>query len=309
MTAASKPARTVASPRYHSRLGIVVARELRGFFLDSKIGWFLVAFAILIVPYALYMMHDVGALSPQNVDQDLRRSFAEHLLPLGIGPILLSSIWSNQDAAMREPLLVTAAKRHDLVFGRLLAAVVAWFGISLLAALELALLPQVPGLVSWRPFLGYFHPDLAFVVRLTLAWTVCGCGTFALFAYAPNIPEPSPHQYLWVIFLIPTVVALLKLPENVYLSALIPMANTMSGVNAAFAQLPLDPRVHSRTPPLALGWNAPHLWLITVVGASISAVVLSILTVRSLDRGEILSNTAKRIREPLFDRVNRFFGG
>ncbi len=302
MSVISQPIPTIAKSRYRSRLGIIIAKELGDIVLRRPgLGVFLRA-AFLVVPMTLVCARMISGVHGQDPlpsrpmfeDNTMRMQFPNELwivsmiLPMMVGLF----IGQTEDRGTLEPLLVTAARRWEIIAGKQLAFGLAWFGFVLIQVAMLAVLPHISAVVSWCPFLNYFHPTMAFFVKLALVSTFGGWSGYAAFSLL------SMSLRATGILLVIIVSCIFSLAGQ-YCSTLwpllgfTPLINMANGLSAVFADLPYDPRIQDPAPHFGAAWDHPHFWLVAVVGAAVTTSVLAALMVRGLRSGELMTNTAK----------------
>jgi len=304
MTTTSKSISPVVKPRYHSRLGVIVAKELGDKFQRSRRGRVIIVMALLIVPISLYLARQAAYGSSYTTDPFMENMDMRRQLPLHLSMLILAGtiLWrkeaagDREEAMMLEPLLATATKRWELVLGRLLAFAIAWLGVTAIITLSLATELRIPAIVAWCPFLSYFHSNVTFFAQFALAYLLYGCCTFAGWEFVMLLRNKRGSIEFFaaiLLMLIPLIAVILGTNWASYLLGFGPL-NNGAPISAAFSQLPLDPRVHFRTVELANEYHKPYLWLCLVVETAITTMTLSIMTARGLDRGDSLWNTARR---------------
>lgn len=291
------------SPHYHSRLRIIIAKEIGDIFQRSFTGWILVGFALLVIPYDIaqiyftqYKMRDAieFSSSPFMQNMTLRSAFSTNLWIAAIfGPFMVAMTGrQKKDDAVLEPLIATATRRRELVVGRLIAFATAWFGVACTISIMLALAPNIPLAISCCPFLGYFHPGPKFFLEFVVGWTLGGCSLFAMVDTFVGQPIKSKPVTL-AIFLIIALFLTARFPGNELLASLVPVQSAISGVAAAFANLPLDPRVHLPPGYINTIWHNKNIWADSVIGDVITTAALVALYARSLRDAVSASNTSK----------------
>jgi len=309
MGVSSKPMhRSLAKSRYHSRLGVILAKEFGDIFKRSATGWGLLVLAMLAVPAILYIFKSgdysaPGSLgeyarSPVQSDGIMRQSFAMMLLGMAgtFGPVILPVMSMRDNAGTLEPLLVTATRRWELFAGRVLAFGIFWMGIGIVLAAVLGAAPQIPAVVSWCPFLSYFHPNGVFALKFILIWTINGA---LMLTAAESVAYLNTVRSVKLFGLALSAAAMVALavPKAWLFAAFVPIMSGLFGIQSVFNQLPYNADVHIQRHTSLLPSEHPHFWILSIVGALTTTIVLTTLMALSRqDGGLLLKAAAKRKR-------------
>lgn len=304
MTAASSPISRGMRPRYHSRLGIIIAKELGDFFLRTTTGWIYLAAAFLVVPAVLafvrLMLSNVSlgahAHDPILEDGNMRNVFPRMF---GIAGILVPSLMSisplqveSVSRSTLEPQLITAARRWELVVGRLLVFGLLSLVWATVQAAMLAVLGHVPVLIAWCPFLSYFHPTSRSLVELAIVMTLGACSVFAINNSMTLVAARLQARFLLIGMCLLGLIVW-KIPSLWPVAGFIPFMNTIGGIFAVFSQLPYDARVVPVPPPTNILWNNPAFWLIAAIGSLAITAFVTSATVCSLQKGDLMAARVK----------------
>jgi hypothetical protein len=302
MTAATKPISTAAKPRYHSRLGIILAKELGDLALRGPALPISLAVAFLVVPAALAFAgltsggawHDPLPIRSLIEDGNLRTMLPTGLWLASMCLPMWAALFPGQidSSGALVSLLTTGVRRWEIVAGKLLAFGIVWGGFSLIQAAMLAVVPHIPGVTSLCPFLGYFHPTPGFFVELTLVLLFGGCSSYAFSSCLLLRAAARDSRFGLALFIAVELLGTYCRPLWPLLG-LTPLLNVSNGLSAVFADLPYDPRVHDSARHFGAVWDHPHFWLVAVIGAIVTTVVLAALMIRALRSGVPLPNTAK----------------
>jgi len=304
MAVASRAVRnaSIKHSRYHSRLGIVIAKELSDFIWGKPGLGVLIGIALFVVPIALAFTRMVGggnahyepSLYPTMEDSDMRNVLSDGLWMASFFISMMGGLLTGQNETKGtwESMLITSARRWDIVGGKLLAFGLVWSCLSIIQATTLAVLSHISAVVVLCPFLSYFHPDMAFFAKLALVLTFGGCSTYALFSYFNARPVRYTYRFAIVTFAIIELICR-HWPITWPLLGFVPLMNTNNGLSAIFGALPYDRRVESPMPHFGAPWDHPGFWIVCVAGGIITTLILAALTVRNLRAGMPLPNTAK----------------
>ena len=145
----------------------------------------------------------------------------------------------------------------------------------------LGITPRVIAVVEYCPILGYFHPSPMLFFEFVAGWTVGGCSLFAMM-----LPMADPSiKSKWmsaVAFLLPALWFAALVPRLHLLASFHPYISAQNSIGAAFAGLPLDPRVHLPSGYINIIGNNPNLWAESIIVDIITITAMVILHAHSL---------------------------
>lgn len=178
------------------------------------------------------------------------------------------------------------------VFGRLLAFTAAWFVVACIIAIMLGIAPRVVAVGEYCPFLGYFHPGPTFFFEFVAGWTVGGCSVFAMWLTLMGQSIKSKPTIV-TVFLLAGLYLAAQVTSAHLLCSFLPFQSAINGVDAAFANLPVDPRVHLPSGYINITGSNPNLWAESIIGDIITTTALVILHARSMRDAVSRSNTTE----------------
>ena len=303
----ASPTPAAVKPHYHSRLGIIVAKELGDMVLAQRPFPTNLLIALLFVPVtlALSQLASIGhghvsfPMQAIFANSDLR-DFFPNILWLS-SMFLITTMSAVQMEIMRtlEPLLATCTRRSEIITGKLLAFGILMFCFSLIQVAMLIIAAYTPAVYAWYPFLSYFHPSAAFFAELILVLTFGGCAACAFFLYVRIRPITSDARSAagnnvctFGIFVV-IELASAHYPALWPLLGFTPLLNINKALSQVFSQLPMDPRVLNPPPFFGAVWDHQYFWLVVVIGSAVTTLVFAALILRNLQVGERHSNNAK----------------
>jgi hypothetical protein len=199
--AMNKAGRT--EPRYHSRIGVVIAQEMRDIFLRWS-------------PIVLFLLLVILISEPVFFPWTELASIKASMLNLCVFSVILgSSIGRDRTERTLEPLLATGIKRSEIIMGKFTAGAIVYVACILVQSTIGLLVANIPSVAAEHSYFTVIHPTVGLIISLMPFLILGGLGVIAVWLLLFTMYHKSTETgeklslkgYLYAVLMVVVIVA------------------------------------------------------------------------------------------------------